>query len=327
VWRQYDHQLFLNTVVGPGGDATVLRLKGTDRALALSTDGKARFCRLDPRAGARLVVMEAARNVACAGAVPKALVNCLNFGNPEHPEVMWQFSEVIDGMGEACRAFDLPVVGGNVSFYNESNGADIDPTPVVGVVGLLDGLGPEPPPPPRLAPGLRVVVLGETRAELGGSEWAAVVHGLVGGPPPAADLDVARRLHDLVRDLVADRVVAGLHDCADGGLAVALTEMAIAGDCGFRVVSPAPALSAAAAWFSESASRVALAVTSERVDDVMNASSGAGVPAAHLGEAVGDRVIADGAFDLSLAEAAHAWRDAIPNALSSFVRSGPLQGP
>ena len=140
VWHQYDHQLFLNTVVGPGADAAVLRLKGTDRALALATDGKGRFCRLDPRTGGRLTVLEAARNVACAGARPLALVNCLNFGNPEHPEVMWQFSEVVEGMSEACAALGLPVVGGNVSFYNESRGADIDPTPVVGVIGLVDEL-------------------------------------------------------------------------------------------------------------------------------------------------------------------------------------------
>ncbi len=136
VWRQYDHQLFLNTVAGPGGDATVLRLKETTAsALALSVDGKGRFSALDPRVGAQLAVLEAARNVACSGARPLALVNCLNFGNPEHAEVMWQFSETIDGMGEACRALGVPVVGGNVSFYNESHGVDIDPTPVVGVIG------------------------------------------------------------------------------------------------------------------------------------------------------------------------------------------------
>ena len=173
VYRQYDHQLFLNTVVGPGGDATVLRLKGTDRGLALSTDGKARFCALDPRTGARLVVLEAARNLACAGAEPKALVNCLNFGNPEHPEVMWQFSEVVDGMSEACVALGIPVVGGNVSFYNESRGTDIDPTPVVGVIGLVDALT-SVPPTPRLVDGDAVVVLGTTGAELGGSEWATL---------------------------------------------------------------------------------------------------------------------------------------------------------
>ncbi|HEX4777194.1 MAG TPA: phosphoribosylformylglycinamidine synthase subunit PurL, partial [Acidimicrobiia bacterium] len=159
VWRQYDHQLFLNTVVGPGGDAAVLRLKGTrHKGLALATDGKARFCALDPRTGGRLVVLEAARNVSCAGARPLALVNCLNFGNPEHPEVMWQFTEVVDGISEACRALDLPVVGGNVSFYNESRGADIDPTPVAGVIGLVEPLE-SIPPPVGFTPGVRVVVL------------------------------------------------------------------------------------------------------------------------------------------------------------------------
>ncbi len=183
VWRQYDHQLFLNTVAGPGGDASVLRLKETNsKALALSVDGKGRFCALDPRAGTQLAVLEAARNVACAGAAPKALVNCLNFGNPEHPEVMWQFSESIDGMAEACTALGVPVVGGNVSFYNESHGVDIDPTPVVGVIGLIEQLD-SPPPGIGLRTGDRIVVLGQTRPELGGSEWATR-HGLRDGRPP-----------------------------------------------------------------------------------------------------------------------------------------------
>ena len=184
VWRQYDHQLFLNTIAGPGADAAVLRVKGTDRALALTTDGKGRFCRLDPRTGGQLAVLEAARNIACVGARPVALVNCLNFGNPEHPEVMWQFTEVVDGMSDACTALSIPVVGGNVSFYNESLGHDIDPTPVVGVLGIVDELD-DRPPPAALTGGTRIVVLGETAHELGGSEWAAVVHGLDGGMPPA----------------------------------------------------------------------------------------------------------------------------------------------
>ncbi len=145
VSRQYDHQLFLNTVVGPGADAAVLRVKGTSKALALSTDGKARFCRLDPRTGGRLAVLEAARNVACSGRVPIALVNCLNFGNPEHPEVMWQFSEVVEGMSEACEALGFPVIGGNVSLYNVSGDDDIHPTPVAGVLGLIDDLPDRPP--------------------------------------------------------------------------------------------------------------------------------------------------------------------------------------
>jgi phosphoribosylformylglycinamidine synthase subunit PurL len=315
IWRQYDHQLFLSTVVGPGGDAAVLRLKGTERALALSTDGKARFCRLDPRTGSRLVVLEAARNVACAGARPLALVDCLNFGNPEHPEVMWQFSEVVDGMAEACRALAIPVIGGNVSFYNESRGADIDPTPVVGVLGVIDELTGVPPGA-RLAPGQHIVVLGRTRVELGGSEWAAVVHALDGGMPPAADLDAAAALHNLVRELVAARAVAGAHDCADGGLAVALAEMAIAGETGFRVTLPA-GLPAPAACFSESASRVVLAVDPAGVADVLRRAQAAGVPSVEAGAAGGDRLVADDAFDVSLADAARAWRDTIPAALGA----------
>ena len=192
VWRQYDHQLFLNTVAGPGGDAAVLRLKGTDRALALTTDGKARFCRLDPRTGARSRCSRRRATSLASGPGPLALVNCLNFGNPEHPEVMWQFTEVVDGMSEACTALSIPVVGGNVSFYNESLGHDIDPTPVVGLLGIVDELD-DRPPPAALTDGTRIVVLGETAHELGGSEWAAVVHGLDGGLPPGADLPARAR--------------------------------------------------------------------------------------------------------------------------------------
>jgi len=313
VWRQYDHQLFLNTVVGPGADAAVLRLKGTSRALAIATDGKGRFCRLDPRTGGRLVVLEAARNVACAGADPRALVNCLNFGNPEHPEVMWQFREVVDGMAEACVALGIPVVGGNVSFYNESRGADIDPTPVVGVIGLIDRLD-DRPPVPSVGPGEHLVVLGATRAELGGSEWAAVVHGLDGGAPPLADLDVAARLHTFVRDLVVERTVTGVHDCSDGGLAVALAEMAFGGGCGFTL-TPEPGLPVAAWCFAESASRIVVAVDARPLPHVLRRAAEAGIPAADIGAAGGDRLLVEGAFDVALADAERAWRDAIPNAL------------
>jgi phosphoribosylformylglycinamidine synthase len=320
VSRQYDHQLFLSTVAGPGADAAVLRVKGTNKALALATDGKARFCHLDPRVGARLVVLEAARNVACTGARPLALVNCLNFGDPEHAEVMWQFVEVVEGMSEACEALGLPVIGGNVSFYNASSGADIHPTPVVGVLGLIDELH-GPPPAARLAADDSIVVLGETRAELGGSEWAAVVHGLDGGMPPVADLDAAVRLHSLVSDLVRAREVAGVHDVSDGGLAVALCEMAFAGQTGFRVdLATAPgarACSAAEAAFGESISRVVLAVEHEQVAAVLGAAAAAGVPCAVVGQAGGAECTADGAFAVPLAVAHRAWRDAIPNLMSA----------
>jgi phosphoribosylformylglycinamidine synthase len=317
VYRQYDHQLFLNTVVKPGGDASVLRLKGSSRALALTTDGKARFCALDPYSGARLAVIEAARNLACVGATPKALVNCLNFGNPEHPEVMWQFSEVVDGMSDACRALAIPVVGGNVSFYNESRGRDIDPTPVVGVVGLIDQLT-DVPPGPVLHGGDAIVVLGHTEAELGGSEWATE-HGLRGGAPPAADLEVAAALHDFVRELVRTREVRGVHDVSEGGLAVALAEMAIAGACGFDVALTSE-LVPALAWFSESPSRVVVAVDPDVADALADRARTAGVPAQRLGAAIGERLRAGGAFDVSLADATHAWRDALPGLLHADPR-------
>src|SRR4051812_29631001 len=293
VSRQYDHQLFLNTVVGPGADAAVLRLKGTRNGLALSTDGKARFCYLDPRTGARLAVLEAARNVACTGARPLALVNCLNFGNPEHSEVMWQFSETVDGMSEACEALGIPVIGGNVSFYNESRGADIHPTPVVGVIGLIDALT-DVPPPARLRDTDTIVLLGSTRPELGGSSWATL-HGLRAGTPPVADLDAAAALHACVAGLVSDRVPGGVHDCSDGGLAVALSEMAIHGGVGFEVD-----LGDALVCFSESTSRVVLSVAPDRVNDVLGRAGAAGVPAAVLGTASGSRLLAAGAFAVDL---------------------------
>jgi phosphoribosylformylglycinamidine synthase len=350
-WRQYDHQLFLNTVAGPGSDAAVLRLREAlptpgdtpappptpgdtpappptpgdtpappGKALALSTDGKARFCLLDPRTGGALAALEAARNVACAGARPLALVNCLNFGNPEHPEVMWQFSEVVEGMAEACRALNLPVIGGNVSFYNESEGADIHPTPVVGVVGLIDRLESRVPPAALVA-GERIVVLGHTAPELGGSEWAAGRHGLLGGMPPAADLAAGARLHRLVAELVAERAVSGVHDCSDGGLAVALAEMAFGGGCGFRVEAQGSlgAIVPAVACFSESANRVVLSVGEARFDEILGRATAAGVPAAVIGSAGGGRLVWAGAFDVPLTEAETAWRDALPSALAGGV--------
>ncbi|MBV8951843.1 MAG: phosphoribosylformylglycinamidine synthase subunit PurL [Actinobacteria bacterium] len=319
--RQYDHQLFLNTVVGPGGDAAVLRIKGTRNALALSTDCNSRYCALEPAAGARLAVLEAARNVSCSGARPIALVNCLNFGNPEHAEVMWQFSEVVEAMSDACRSLRVPVIGGNVSFYNESHGADIPPTPVVGVIGLIEDLTATPPPV-GLEPGRRILVLGATAAELGGSEWAAR-HGLVNGRPPAADLDAGAALHDVVRALVADRAVSAVHDCAEGGLAVALAEMAVRGGVGFRVgMRRAPGEpEVAAACFSESASRVVVAVEPARVDEVVTRARDGGVPAAEIGGSGGDRLVADGAFDVALSDATRAYCDAIPNALGGRLDS------
>jgi phosphoribosylformylglycinamidine synthase subunit PurL len=318
VSSQYDHQLFLNTVAGPGGDAAVLRLKhpttgaDTGRALAITTDGNHRWCALDPRRGTALVVAEAVANLACVGARPLALVNCLNFGNPTHPEVMWQLSEAVDGMGEACRALSLPVVGGNVSLYNESRGHDIDPTPVVAVVGLIDRLV-TPPPGPGLVEGTRLVVLGAEPDTLSGSQWAWR-RGHKAGPPPSLDLAAHRAVCDLVRDLVADGLVLGVRDGADG-VGVALAEMAATTGVGATVRVPA---GAGHRWlFGETPSRFMLAVDPAAIGELHRRHTAAGVGAAIVGEAGGDRLVVEGLagganVDLAVAEVVAAWRGALP---------------
>jgi phosphoribosylformylglycinamidine synthase len=318
VYQQYDHQLFLNTVEGPGGDAAVLRLKApglpsTRRGLALSTDGNSRWCRLDPRQGAAMTVAESALNVACAGARPVAVVDCLNLGNPEHPEVMWQLSEVVDGLAEACRALGLPIVGGNVSLYNESQGRDIDPTPVVGVVGLIDRLE-HPVPGLRLVPAERLVLLGETVSSVAGSRWAAERAPSAAAPGarlPPLDLARHRNLIDLVVELVSDGVVTGVHDVSDGGLAVALAEMAVHSQTGVVVRG----ITTAGELFSESPSRVVVcAADPERIAARARA---AGVTVTELGIAEGDRLVVEGLVDVALVDLVHAWRSTMPERLAA----------
>ena len=324
VWSQYDHQLFLNTVEGPGGDASVLRLKhpvtgeATGKGLALTTDGNHRWCALDPRRGTALVVAEAVVNLACAGARPLALVNCLNFGNPEHPEVMWQLSEAIDGMGEACRRLRLPVVGGNVSLYNESRGKDIDPTPIVGVVGLIDKLA-APPPGARLVDGTLVMVLGSGSWGLSGSRWAWE-RGHRRGSPPALDLDGHAATCALVRDLVNEGLVLGVHDTADG-LGPALAEMAVAGGVGFDVM-PADGVVPHAWLFAESPSRFVLAVDPAAVGEVQRRQGAAGADGTVVGRAFGDRLVVEGVLDVPLAEAVASWQGRLPEALGHGTTQG-----
>jgi phosphoribosylformylglycinamidine synthase len=321
---QYDHQLFLNTVVGPGGDAAVLRLKhpttgiDTGRGLALTTDGNHRWCAVDPKVGTAMVVAEAALNLACVGARPIALVNCLNFGNPEHPEVMWQLSEAIDGMGDACRRLHLPVVGGNVSLYNESRGRDIDPTPIVGVLGVVDRIERRPPGP-VLVDGDRLVAFGAASAVLAGSRWAWA-RGHRGGALPDVDFEAHAALCDLVRGLVADGLVHGVHDVAEGGLALTLAEMAVRSGVGFTV--KANAVDGHAGLFGEGPSRVVLSVAPSSLDEVHRRHVDAGVPAQLLGEAGGERLTVEGLQDVSLDDAVVAWRDALPSTLGH----GTVQG-
>jgi phosphoribosylformylglycinamidine synthase subunit PurL len=323
IWTQYDHQLFLNTVVGPGGDAAVLRLKhpttgrDTGRGVAITTDGNHRWCALDPRRGTALIVAEAVANLACVGAEPAALVNCLNFGNPEHPEVMWQLSEAIDGMSEACRRLSLPVVGGNVSLYNETRGRNIDPTPIVAAVGVIEKLAIRPPGPTLVGDMPLVLVGGASgrdwaqHATLSGSAWAWA-RGHRGGRPPELDLDVHRSSCEVVRSLVIDGLLHGVHDTADG-VGPSLAEMAVRSGVGVDVVPPA---GADHRWlFADAPSRFLLSVADADLAIVEERCAAAGVSLKHLGRARGDRIVIHGMVDLSLADAVGAWSDRLPAAL------------
>ena len=234
IYSQYDHMVRTDTLLRPGGDAAVLRVKGTSKGLALTVDGNARYCALDPRRGGRIAVAEAARNLSCAGAEPIGLTDCLNFGNPERPEVMWEFSEAVEGMSEACRALGVPVVSGNVSFYNETGGENIHPTPTVGMVGLLeDAAGFCPAAFQR--EGDYVALLGpsggeSSRAGLGGSAYLWNVLGMRRGPCPPVDLEREAALHRLCRRAVSDGILSSCHDVSDGGVAVALAESGLLAD-------------------------------------------------------------------------------------------------
>ena len=320
VSSQYDHQLFLNTVEGPGGDATVLRLKhpvtgeATGRGLALTTDGNHRWCAVDPRQGTAMTVAESVMNLACVGARPLAVVNCLNFGNPEHPEVMWQLSEAIDGMSDACRALGLAVVGGNVSLYNESRGADIDPTPVIGLLGMVDDLS-MPPPGVGLVDGGRILLLGDTWPGLAGSRWAAHTGQARTGTLPPLDLAAHTVVATAVRDLVNSGAVLGVHDVAEGGLVVALAEMAVRSGVGFQV---ARVHDEAELW-SESAGRVVVCVAADRAREVITACEERGVPVTQLGLAAGDRLRVKDLLDVALADATTAWCDRLPTAFGAAV--------
>jgi phosphoribosylformylglycinamidine (FGAM) synthase-like enzyme len=229
VYRQYDHMVRTNTAVLPGADAAVVRIKETRHALAMTLDGNGRYCAANPREGAKLIVAEAARNVVCVGARPLAITNCLNFASPERPEVMWSFSEVIDGMAEACRVFNTPVVSGNVSFYNETEGRGILPTPVIGMIGLVDDVRRVVQPGFKQAEDM-IALLGTTADDLSLSEYAVVVDGvsteelIANGVLPKIDLQAERAVQNVCLEAAEAGLLASAHDCSDGGLAIALAE-------------------------------------------------------------------------------------------------------
>ncbi|MCI0424625.1 MAG: phosphoribosylformylglycinamidine synthase subunit PurL [Actinobacteria bacterium] len=296
IHEQYDHMLFLNTVVGPGGDGALIRVRGTNKGLAVSTDGNGRLCLLDPRRGAARLVFEAALNVAVAGARPLAVVDNLNFGNPEKPEVMWQLVETVEGISEACEAMGIPVVGGNVSFYNETNDRDVNPTPVVGLLGLADPMPIDPPRLQRARPGMEIWVIGpDPTPNFAGSSLQRL-QGAPTGRPTAPRPDVATPMIEDVARLA--HVTPVLHDVSDGGLAVAVAEICIASGTGAVVETDDPV------WlFGEDPHRV-----------VVIAESGSALPGRRIGRMwAGDLVIGD--ETLSLETIATTWHRALPDAL------------
>ena len=319
IWERYDHMLFLGTVVGPGSDAVVLRLSGGTRAIALSVDGNGRYCSVDPYRGAMIAVAEAARNVVCTGGEPLAITNCLNFGNPERPEIMWQFVEAVKGIGEACRALQTPVTGGNVSLYNETSGNAIFPTPMIGMVGLLDDVS-DATGQWFKAEGDLVALLGETREELGASEYLAIRFGLVRGAPPLLDLAGEQAVQRVCLDAIRAGIVSSAHDCSDGGLAVALAESCL-GPTPIGVdVQLTDTMRPDALLFGESQSRIVVSLKPSdwlRLEEIAGAHR---VPVVRLGTVGGTRLkfrAPTCGIDLSLTEVEAAWRGGLAFALSA----------
>lgn len=323
VTDQYDRYVRGNTAAAQPADAGVVRVdEVTGRGIAVATDCNARFVALDPYAGAQLALAEAYRNVATSGAVPRAVTDCLNFGSPEDPHVMWQFQQAVRGLADGCAQLGIPVTGGNVSFYNQTGDRAILPTPVVGVLGVLDDVARRVPSGfPRA--GDAVVLLGDTRDEFGGGEWAHVVHGHLGGRPPAVDLAAEQRLAALLAASAAAGLLTGSHDLSDGGLAQALVESCLVGGHGVRVHlrdgdDPFVAL------FAESAARVLVAVAPDDLPAVLDAAARGGVPARELGVTGGADLAVAGLVRLPLDEVRAAWEGTLP---ALFGRPAPVRPP
>jgi len=322
VTEQYDRYVRGNTVLAQPDDAGVVRIdEASNRGIALSLDGNARYARLDPYLGAQLNLAEAYRNVAVSGARPLAVTNCLNFGSPEEPEVMWQFAEAVRGLADGCRELGLPVTGGNVSLYNQTGNVPINPTPVIGVLGVHDDVRRRVPTGWRTA-GETVLLLGETKPEFGGSAWASVVHGHLGGEPPALDLAAERALGDLLAALAGTSLVSSAHDLADGGLAQALTESALRHGVGARLRLGGDPFTA---LFSESTARVV--VTTSDPASVTTAAQRAGIAVTDLGATGGNALTVDGVLEVPLAELRAAWSATLPALFGGPEHSAPFTVP
>lgn len=335
VYRQYDHMVRTNTAVLPGADAAVVRIKETRRALAMSLDGNGRYCAANPREGAKLIVAEAARNVVCVGARPLAVTNCLNFASPERPEVMWSFSEVIDGMAEACRAFNTPVVSGNVSFYNETEGRGIIPTPVIGMIGLVEDVRRVVQPGFKQA-GDVIALLGNTADDLSISEFAATIEGvsseqmIARGSVPTINLQLECAVQQVCLEAAEAGLLASAHDCADGGLAVALAESCFSSlnrsGIGAEIDASDVATSslvATSVLYSESPSRIILSFPRSSLALVEDLASRANCPITILGQVGGDRlrirIGAEEVISAAVSELENVWRGSLAKKLEAEV--------
>lgn len=308
VTDQYDRYVQGNTVLAQPDDAGVVRIdEQTHLGVAVSTDCNGRFAQLDPYAGAQLALAESYRNVAVAGGEPLAVTDCLNFGSPENPDVMWQFEQATHGLKDACAVLGIPVTGGNVSFYNQTGDTPILPTPVVGVLGVIDDVRTRVPSG-FASEGAHVVVLGETREELSGSSWAHVVHGHLGGLPPQVDLEAERALATLLREAAASGVLESAHDLSDGGLAVALTESAFRHGVGATVVLDDPFVD----LFSESVARAVVTVQPERHEALVDLAEKHGVPLASIGRTGGSTLEVEGVDPIDVVELREQWKAVIP---------------
>jgi phosphoribosylformylglycinamidine synthase II len=321
IFEQYDHMVRTNTITPPGSDSALIRIKGSRKAIALTANCNSRYCFLDPYIGATIAVAESARNLACSGAIPLAITDCLNFGSPENPEVMWQFVKSVEGLAEAAKVLGTPIVSGNVSFYNETGSKAIYPTPSVAMVGLIEDAEN------HLTQWFKnegdiIVIFGKTREELGGSQYLSQIHGLVRGTPPELDLEAESNLLRTLLEASKNGIIKSSHDLSEGGLATALAESCFtpSGPIGARIkIDNNHHMRKDAILFSESQSRALISLDKSDMPDLEKICQAYGVPMEVIGEVQGDRLLIEGLLNIHISDAHKAWNNGLENLFKSYA--------